>query len=226
MTGEKGIFDDWPDRYDRWFMTPIGALVRKYESELILEFVRPYRGDTILDAGCGTGVFTLDILASGARVVGLDISYPMLVRAKTKLHGYPFFPVWGDILSLPFPAETFDKVVSITAIEFIEDGKRAVAEMFRVAKSGGTVVVAHLNSLSPWAVRRKEEAQKGHAIFRSAIFRTPAEIASLSPVEGVIKTAIHFLKDDAPDIAVEREREGQEKGWQTGAFAIARWHKP
>lgn len=225
MTRTDGIFDEWPDKYDQWFATPIGLLVRKYESELILDCVQPDPGELILDAGCGTGIFTLDILDAGSRVVGLDISFPMLRRASEKLEGRPFSPVWGDISALPFRDETFDKVVSITAIEFVEDGKRAVAEMFRVVKPGGIIVVANLNSLSPWAVRRKVDAQKGHAIFRSAIFRSPDELASLSPVEGMVKTAIHFLKDDSPERAIEAERKGRAKGLDTGAFAIARWCK-
>lgn len=56
------IFDEWPERYDQWFRTPIGRLVREEESKLILEMLRPGHGERILDAGCGTGVFTLDML--------------------------------------------------------------------------------------------------------------------------------------------------------------------
>ena len=44
------IFDDWPEKYDQWFETPIGRLVKKYESELVLEMLRPERGERILDA--------------------------------------------------------------------------------------------------------------------------------------------------------------------------------
>jgi ubiquinone/menaquinone biosynthesis C-methylase UbiE len=225
MSKSAEIFDEWPDKYDQWFTTPIGLLVRKYESELIVDCVQPGPGELILDAGCGTGIFTLDLLSAGSRVVGLDISFPMLRRAREKQEGHPFSPVWGDIPALPFRAETFDKVVSVTAIEFVEDGKRAVAEMFRVVKRGGIVVVASLNSLSPWATRRKAEGQKGHAIFRSAIFRSPDELASLAPVKGRVKTAIHFLKDDSPERAIEAEHEGRGQGLDTGAFAVSRWIK-
>ncbi len=77
---QNRLFDEWPDRYDEWFETPSGALVKQFESELLLDLLRPRQGETILDAGCGTGVFTLDILAFGPRVVGLEISRPMLTR--------------------------------------------------------------------------------------------------------------------------------------------------
>ena len=226
MTEKSALFDDWPEKYDRWFITPIGSLVKKYESDLILDLLKPVSGETILDAGCGTGVFTLDILSLGTQIVGLDISFPMLRRAMEKAEKYPLYPVLGDIGTLPFREGSFDKVVSITAIEFIEDTRSAVAELFRVTKKGGVIVVANLNILSPWAVRRTEAAKKGDSIFRKAHFRSPDDLRSLAPVEGLVNTAIHFLKEDTPEKAIETEHEGRVKGWDTGAFAVVRWLKP
>ena len=223
--GKSGLFDDWPERYDRWFTTPMGTLVWRYEVDLILDLLKPGRGETLLDAGCGTGVFTLDLLASGAHVIGLDISLPMLRRSREKARGEPLQIVLGDMLHLPFPGNFFDKAVSVTALEFIEDGQSAVRELFRVTKSGGSIVVATLNSLSPWASRRKFEAQKKQSIFTKAIFRSPGEMQSLVPVEGMIRTAIHFQKEDDPNRAPEIERAGQEKDLNTGAFVAARWEK-
>ena len=226
MTKKNALFDEWPEKYDQWFTTPIGTLVKQYESELMLDLLKPASGEQVLDAGCGTGLFTLEILSSGAKVIGLDISLPMLQRAREKLAVYPFYPVWGDIAKLPFREGIFDKVVSITAIEFIKDAKKCVAELFRVTKRGGVVAVANLNSLSPWAVRRKEKAKKRKSIFRNAIFRSPDDLLSLAPVKGLVKTAIHFQKGDSPEIAVEAEREGRIRRWDTGAFAIVQWYKP
>ena len=224
---EKGeLFDEWPQKYDQWFTTPMGALVKKHESKLILDLLRPGPGETILDAGCGTGVFTLDILSFGAHVIGIDISLPMLIRAAQKAKRHSFQVILADISSLPFLESSFDKVVSVTALEFIGDGKGAMGELFRVTRKGGCIVVATLNSLSPWAFRRKAEAKKGHALFERAIFRSPDELRSLAPVASVIRTAIHFQKEDDPKKAAEIELEGQRKGWDTGAFVAARWEKP
>jgi ubiquinone/menaquinone biosynthesis C-methylase UbiE len=219
------LFNEWPEAYDRWFTTPIGSLVRKYEIELILNLLSPKRGEIILDAGCGTGIFTFDILSSGSKVIGLDLSLPMLRRAEEKLKGYPFQIVVADMLHLPFPESSFNKVVSVTALEFIEDGKAAVGELFRVTKEGGCIVVATLNSLSPWAVRRRVEATERHSIFEKAIFRSPDELHSLGSVEGVVKTAIHFQKGDDSKRAVEIERDGKKSNLNTGAFVAARWEK-
>jgi len=219
------LFDEWPETYDRWFTTPIGSLVRKVEAELILDLLKPKQGEVILDAGCGTGVFTLDILSLGSHVIGLDISLPMLIHARKKLKGYPFQMVLSDILNLPFRENSFDKVVSVTALEFIENAKGAVGELFRVTHKGGCIVVATLNSLSPWALRRKVEAKERHTVFEKAIFRSPDGLPSLASVEGVVKTAVHFQKEDDPKRAIEIEREGQRRNLNTGAFMAVRWEK-
>lgn len=220
------IFDDWPEKYDRWFATPIGKLVRQHESELILQMLGPRSGECILDAGCGTGVFAMDLLSMGAFVVGMELSLPMVLRAREKAIEFPFYPVLGDIENLPFPDDTFDRAISVTAIEFINDAKHAIAELFRVAKPGGRIVAATLNSLSPWANRRKAAGEAGHSIFRHTIFRSPDELKGLAPVEGRIRTAIHFEKHEDPVDAERIEKHGRSQNLETGAFLVACWDKP
>ena len=82
---EKTLFDEWPEWYENWFKTPIGRLVKETESALVHELLDLRPGETLLDAGCGTGIFTLDFLNEGAKVVGLDVSRPMLNVAQIKL---------------------------------------------------------------------------------------------------------------------------------------------
>jgi ubiquinone/menaquinone biosynthesis C-methylase UbiE len=223
MTGRR-LFDDWPERYDRWFDTPVGRAVLKYELTLVLDLLRPMWGERILDAGSGTGIFTGEFLDRGADVVGLDISWAMLRWAKEKHESFSKGGVTADMALLPFADGVFDKTVSITALEFIEDEKRAVSELFRVTKPGGRVVVATLNSLSPWAIRRRESARQNRkSIFNRVFFRSPAQLLAAVPVSGIVRTAIHFRKED--DLAeLDRiEQEGQ--GRETGAFIAARWEK-
>lgn len=222
---KRQLFDQWPRAYDRWFSTPIGSLVKKYEAELILDLLKPEKGEVILDAGCGTGIFTLDILSSGSKAIGLDISLPMLIQAGKKLKEFPFRMVLADMLHLPFPESLFDKVVSITALEFIWDAEAAVRELFRVTRGGGIIVVATLNSLSPWASKRMAEAKERHSIFEKAIFRSPDDLCSLAPAKGEVKTAIHFQKEDDPEMAIRIEGEGQRKNLNTGAFVAVGWEK-
>ena len=219
------LFDDWPEKYDRWFETPVGRLIKGYEQDLICQMLNPEPGETILDAGCGTGIFTADIINAGANIVGLELSNTMVCRAQAKFEGQAFFPVQGDLARLPFADSTFHKAVSITAIEFIEDARAAIDELFRVTKAGGVIVVATLNSLSPWADRRQKAAQKGHPLFGHIVFRSPAEMLSLSPVEGSLQTAIHFEKDADLHLARQIEESGKKRNLDTGAFLAVRWEK-
>ncbi|MCF6281580.1 MAG: class I SAM-dependent methyltransferase [Candidatus Polarisedimenticolaceae bacterium] len=219
------LFDNWPDLYERWFETPIGALVKSVELELVLKLLQPQVGEHILDAGCGTGIFTAPLLERGSRITGLDLSLPMLKRAQIHLPEQSFLA--ADMGALPFADGSFDKVVSITAIEFIESGKQALAELFRVTRPGGLVVVATLNSLSPWAKHRKDKAENNSvSLFYHAWFRSPEMLLDLAPVLGQTYTAIHFAKDCNPSLALEIEQQGQAGKLNTGAFLVGCWRKP
>jgi ubiquinone/menaquinone biosynthesis C-methylase UbiE len=220
------IFDDWPEKYDLWFETPLGRIVKDFESRLILQMLMPVAGEVILDAGCGTGIFTANILETGVWVLGLERSITMLRRALIRNVGRSLLPIIGDMRRLPFANASFHRATSITAIEFIQDARMAIDELFRVTKPGGCILVATLNALSPWAQRRKQAAQKGHPLFGHAVFRTPDEIKGLAPVEGVVQTAVHFRKNDDPGMAPKIEAAGREAGLNTGAFLAIRWIKP
>jgi len=222
----KQVFDPWPEKYDAWFKSPIGQLIKRYEAGLILDMLAPSKGEQILDAGCGTGVFTRDVTAAGARVVGLELSLPMLRRAGQRLKGSPFLMTQGDMGRLPFADRVFDKAMSITAIEFIGDAKGAMDELFRVTRPGGRIVVATLNSLSPWAERRRRSGKEGHTLFQDVIFRSPDDMRRLSAVEGNCRTAIYFEKDERPEKAREMESEGRARNLETGAFLACCWQKP
>jgi len=219
------LFDTWTDRYDSWFATPIGQLIRWYEAELLLNFLEPQPGERILDVGCGTGIFTADVLKSGAWVTGIDLSAPMLSRAIVS-GGDKFTGLCADMCALPFADNSFDRIFSMTAIEFVADAGKAIAELNRVVKPGGRVVVTSLNSLSPWAEqRRRKAATEGHSLFEKAHFRSPEEMRSLIPAPCETKTAIHFLKQDPVDKVPMIEQEGMRQDLETGAFLAVRWNK-
>ncbi|SDP60734.1 class I SAM-dependent methyltransferase [Desulforhopalus singaporensis] len=174
-------FDSWTDKYDRWFTTPTGLLVKKYETELLLELLSPGSNEKIVDVGCGTGIFTRDILALGAAVIGLDLSWPMLEQAVILRQTGNFSAILGDMTRLPFDDSSFDKAVSMTAIEFTDNAHQAISELSRVTRRGGRIVVTTLNSLSPWAQKRRQKAREGHPLFTNIHFRSPGRAAHARP---------------------------------------------
>ena len=219
------LFDSWTDKYDSWFTTPCGTLVKKYETDLLLQMLHPKPGERILDVGCGTGVFTQDVLDCGATVIGIDLSLPMLEKALIRTRDTDFSGLCGDMCALPFPDNSFDRVFSMTAIEFVADAEKAIAELERVTRQGGCIVLTTLNSLSPWATERHQKGQDGHSLFQNISFRSPQDMRLLVPQTCVIKSAIHFQKTDRIGDIPEIELRGNKDHSDTGAFLAVQWDK-
>ena len=94
----------------------------------------------VLDAGCGTGGFAVAIAeATGAQVVGCDRSASFLAYARAKTTGAEW--VQGDAESLPFADSSFERVLMSLLLHQLEEPARAIAEAFRVLRSGGALVV-------------------------------------------------------------------------------------
>jgi ubiquinone/menaquinone biosynthesis C-methylase UbiE len=200
--------------------------VHDYEAELLLTLLDPQPGERILDAGCGTGIFTGDVLARGPAVTGVDLSLPMLRPALARHATARFTALCGDLCALPFPDECFDRAWSMTAIEFIEDAAVAIAELERVTRPDGCLVVTTLNSLSPWAEQRIAKGRAGHELFERVFFRSPAEMRALIGLDCIVRTAVHFRKQDPVDQVPELEQRGRETNSGQGALLAVQWHRP
>lgn len=109
-------------------------------------------GDRVLDVGCGTG--DLSLIAAGqvvpsGRVTGVDISEEMLAVARRKVCKAGLEErvdvVEGNALDLPFPAASFDVVISGFVLRNVVDLDRALEEMARVVRPGGRVAVMELS---------------------------------------------------------------------------------
>jgi len=167
-------FDVFAEKYDLWFETPLGRYVADTEKRLTLDMAAPQKGEKMLDVGIGTGFFALEFLKRGAEITGIDVSLNMLDVARRK--GFKNVSP-GDAVDLDFPDETFDLVVSITALEFIKEPRKAVSEMARVCRKGGRVIVGTLGADSWWAVKRRQEMKNNPAsVFHDAHFYTLTEL--------------------------------------------------
>ncbi len=99
-----------------------------------------------LDLATGTADVALEVhrqAGGGAIIVGVDFAYPMLVRGKAKAEkrGVPLALIQGDGLRLPFQDAAFDGVVIAFGLRNFEDREAGLAEMRRVLKEGGRLVV-------------------------------------------------------------------------------------
>ena len=102
----------------------------------------------LLDAGCGTGFFSVEAARRGARVVGLDCG-PNLLR-ETRRKGITTL-VAADAARMPIPDGCFDIVVSSECVEHTASPANTVRELVRVLRPGGWLVVTCPNAVWRWS---------------------------------------------------------------------------
>ncbi len=109
----------------------------------ILKYFGDLTDKRVLDVGCGKGRFARVLLEKnpGAVISGLDISEAMLRSLPSGIGG-----VSGSMTELPFAASTFDCVYATESLEHAVEIGRAVAEMCRVLKPGGRLVIIDKNA--------------------------------------------------------------------------------
>ena len=135
-----------------------GAWARKY--------LAPYTRDgaELLSVGCGPGVIlqAATTLRRGVKGTGVDISESRIREAVQRNNGKPRLTfVRGDAQALQFPANTFDLVYCRMLLEYLPRKKEAVAEMVRVCKPGGTVLLQDLDGQLLWHYPEDAVMQRG-----------------------------------------------------------------
>ena len=98
-------------------------------------------GDVVADIGTGTGFIAEAALAAGARVIGVDESQNMLAQARTRFEGRPFEARAGDVEGLPLDDDEADAVLANMVLHHAPEPPRAIVEMTRILKPGGTLVI-------------------------------------------------------------------------------------
>jgi SAM-dependent methyltransferase len=114
---------------------------RHREAGTLLRWLGPdLRGLRVLDVAGGDGYWAARARGRGAWAVSLDLAAGKLIRGS-RLSAPPVL-IRGDALDLPFADGSFDRVMSICAIEHFDDGARALDEMARVLAPGGELVMS------------------------------------------------------------------------------------
>jgi SAM-dependent methyltransferase len=125
----------WAPIYDRM----PNALVRA-EQPLVEAALCGLPHGVALDAACGTGRHTVRLVAAGHQTVGIDRSEAMLAIARSKVPPAEFGT--GDLAELPLATESVDVAVCGLALTHLPDPAPAVAELARVLRPGGRLVIS------------------------------------------------------------------------------------
>jgi SAM-dependent methyltransferase len=121
-----------------------------YDRPAVLAALGPVRGLRVLDAACGPGLYTQELLARGALVMAFDASPVMvdLARARMADRARIDLAVLGQ--PLPYPDGAFDMIVCALAIHYADDRAVAFAEFCRVLRPGGALVVSTQHPTTDW----------------------------------------------------------------------------
>lgn len=162
------MFDEVAPRYD--LVNDLLSLGqdRRWRGQTV-SAVAPRRGERILDLAAGTGTSSRPFADAGAFVVPADLSAGMLAVGKQREPELAF--VNADALALPFADGAFDAVTISFGLRNVEDVAGALAELRRVTRPGGRIVVCEF-STPTWKPFR--------AVYRDYLVQALPKIAGLS----------------------------------------------
>ena len=136
----RDLFDTIAPRYD--FINDLQSLgLHRHWKNRLVTLAEPGEGQRALDLCCGTGDIALALARSGAEVTGIDFSQPMLDQATARDGEKTVTFLQGDALETQQPDNHFDLVTIAYGLRNLASVKDGLAEMHRVAKPGGKIIV-------------------------------------------------------------------------------------
>jgi SAM-dependent methyltransferase len=132
--------------------------------------------DTVLDVACGPGLVVAAFGRVARHATGIDVTPAMLDRAREVTAGLGNVTLdGGDVLALPYADGAFSVVVSRFAFHHFPDPRAVLAEMRRVCRPGGRVIVCDLTA--------SDDPAKAAAFHRIEMLRDPSHVRALTLAE-------------------------------------------
>lgn len=171
------VFDFHEARaYDAWAGNPQRRPAAELEKRLMLDMLKPMRGESLLDIGCGTGASLLPFLDAGLQVTGIDPSPYMLDIALGRLgHRVDFYRGFAE--DLPFDDNSFNHACLVTTLEFVNEPAAALEEACRVAKD--RIFIGVLNRYAIKGLQRRVRGLFSPDIFSHARFFSVWELKQM-----------------------------------------------
>jgi ubiquinone biosynthesis O-methyltransferase len=143
--------DYWQSVYHREDFLGVCYRRRMHQALSWLDNTNLYKNSKILDVGCGAGMMAKEIANRGYEISGIDYSYNMVKKAKDICKVNTNFSIHflqGDVESLPFKDSVFDAVLCLGVITYLKSEQKALREISRILKPGGTMILSILNKFS------------------------------------------------------------------------------
>jgi cyclopropane fatty-acyl-phospholipid synthase-like methyltransferase len=139
------------------------SLNKSLELQVLSRYLELRPGERILDVACGSGYWTRKLAAAyGCTAVGVDLSEREIATAQRHHSGTRCTYLLSPAESLAFPAESFDKVISVCALEHFSSDTAALKEMARVLKPNGILAMSVDSMSGPFVTDndREQHARK------------------------------------------------------------------
>ncbi|GAA5144962.1 class I SAM-dependent methyltransferase [Nocardioides marinquilinus] len=138
--GERTDYDDFAAAYSA--ENESSVFNAHYERPAMLDLAGDVAGRRVLDVGCGTGPLSLALRERGASVAGFDRSAAMVDLARRRLGDGADLRVADLAAPLPYADDSFDDAVASLVLHYLEDWAGPLAELRRVLRPGGRLLVS------------------------------------------------------------------------------------
>lgn len=172
---------------------------------LFIDFIGIRPGDRVLDVGCGTGSLACTIARTtqAAEIVGLDPSEGFIAFARAHNDFAHLRYDLGDACAMPLADATFDRCLTLLAVNHIPDAPKAAREMARVAKPGAMLGAAmwdgtggnEFNDIM-WTVAASLDAKVKRPKEKAGSYSSPAAMTGLWRQAGLTEIAVEALTID------------------------------
>ena len=153
--------------YEQWLKKPESKAAFELETRLMQTLLKPMRGESVLDIGCGTGACLHAFLDMELQVTGLDPSTYMLDIAARHI-GNRADLYQGFAEDLPFDDNSFNYACLFTTLEFVDNPQKTLEEACRVAKD--RIFIGVLNRYAIKGIQRRVKGMFTASIFNHAQF--------------------------------------------------------